>query len=71
MDKQWQDIHIIYDNNVRFPLGGDTIECNIRQVTIKHIQSTDLFIKINVVDFKGKPNTIIVPKLYGVKVIID
>ena len=71
MDKQWQDIHIVYDNNIRFPIGGENIECHIRQVTIKHIQSTDLFIKINVIDFKGKSNLIIVPKLYGVKVIID
>lgn len=71
MNRKWQDIHIVYNNNVRFPLGGDNIECNIRHVTIKDIQSTDLFIKINVIDSKGKPNLIIVPKLYGVKVIID
>ena len=69
MDKKWQDIHILYDNkdwsNASFT------EYNIRQVNIKSVTTTELFIKINVVDAKDNKNTIIVPKLCGVKVIFD
>lgn len=70
MDAKYQDIHILYEKE--WCCNKDKIvECNIRQVTIKHIQATDLFIKINVVDEKGKEQLIIVPKLSSVKILID
>ena len=69
MDKKYQDIHIVYigDNYSE----EKNIKHCIRQVKIKSIKNTDLFIELNVIDAKEKPNTIIIPKLFGVKVLID
>lgn len=68
MDKKWQDIHIIYEET-RFKEPPTTY--TIRQVSIKSVTTTDLFIKINIVDTNDNKNTIIVPKLNGVKVEFD
>lgn len=68
MDKKWQDIHIFYNDGIR---ADSSIEYGIRQVNIKSIKSTDSFIELHVIDAKEKPNTIIIPKLHGVKVLID
>lgn len=70
MDAKYQDIHIIYAKEHKFDKDNN-VQCHIRQVTIKHIQATDLFIKINIIDIKGKEQLIIVPKLNGVKIEID
>ena len=69
MDKQWQDIHIIYGEE--YPLTKPVNTCTIRQVNIKSVTTNDSSIKINIIDAKGNESTIIVPKLYGVKVVFD
>lgn len=68
MDKKWQDIHILYNDGFR---PDNVVEYGIRQVNIKSIKTTELFIELHIIDAKEKPNTIIIPKLHGVKVLID
>lgn len=68
MDKKWQDIHVVYEGG---KFGEPPTTYTIRQVNIKSVTTTDLFIKINIVDTSDNKNMIIVPKLNGVKVVFD